>query len=429
MTAVNKGLNAAKVAALGIVLLLAHHFSVAQTADCDLKLDPTLAKELADITTDFTLGLEEDKAVVLLSELESLRAYDHWIVPYWEAIVQSSRSEEDALPLADEAIALAASRLDDSPAPCAIATLYGLKSHLLQQRARGAIRNRDIKGYREYQAQANLQLDNAVKNNPDSPLLLTMVSASTLRSGQATQRQQLSSWHGLQRAEQLLADLEGKDLYLIEGWNRSSIANMQAFAERQLNPAENLQNLSEFTVEEATEKIKGLPWQELLTDPEGDISNNNSGDGKAFYYHHDQAAQQVWFKLEQHNYINPNFPAVSISFDSDGDSENGAPWYGSNRAFKVDGMISVGVVQNRWHDVLGYNGFTDAEGITTRNWLNGATGVIKFYVDAAGKSYYLAVDRKHFGKAKSIRLIGSVGANALWNDDIGNSEVATIELE
>ncbi len=429
MTAFYKSLKAATVAALGVVLYMAPTFSVAQTTDCDLKLDPTLAQKLADITSDFALGIEEDKAVLMLSQLESLRTSNHWIVPYWESIVQSTRSEEDALPLADEALALAASQLGQSPASCAIAAMYGLKARLLQQRARAALRQRDIKEFREYQAQSNLQLDNAVKNNPDSPLLLIMVSSSALSSGQATQQQQLSSWHGLQRAEQLLADIEGKDAYLIEGWNRSSIANMQSFVGRQLNPKENLKNLSEFTVERATDKIQGLPWQELLTDPEGDIGNKNSGDGKAFYYHYDQATQQVWFKLEQHNDINPSFPAVSISFDNDGDSENGAPWYGSNREFKVDGMISVGVVQNRWYDVLGYNGFTDAEGITTRNWLNGATGVIQFYVDPEGRSYYLAVDRKHFGEAGSIRLIGSVGANALWNDDIGNSEVATIKLE
>ncbi len=38
----------------------------------------------------------------------------------------------------------------------------------------------------------------------------------------------------------------------------------------------------------------------------------------------------------------------------------------------VESMISVGIV---WKKVLRYNGFTDAQRIKTRNWLNGTAGV------------------------------------------------------
>lgn len=180
----------------------------------------------------------------------------------------------------------------------------------------------------------------------------------------------------------------------------------------------------------APESIQKFAWNLLLTDTIADGQNPNSSDGKALYYYHETQTDSIWFKLETHNRISTLDPAISISLDTDNDQSTGASWYGSNRTFKVDLMLSVGPVR-QGNGYSGYNGITDAEGITNREWINVIKGNLTYYFDRDGSAYYLGVKRTDLGEhTKSINLIGSVGANSRWNDDIGkDGTFATIELK
>jgi hypothetical protein len=67
--------------------------------------------------------------------------------------------------------------------------------------------------------------------------------------------------------------------------------------------------------------------------------------------------------------------------------------------------------------------------VKTRNWINEKSGVITFYIDAVTDSYILGVKRTDIApNFRRFNLIGSVGENAVWNDDIGEEGFATIEL-
>lgn len=185
-----------------------------------------------------------------------------------------------------------------------------------------------------------------------------------------------------------------------------------------------------FRTPELPEKIRQFAWNLLLEDTIADGRVPQSSDGKAFYYYHDLKSDSLWFKLETHNPISLINPAISVSIDTDNNQETGANWYGSNRQFKVDLMLSAGPVR-QGNGYAGYNGLTDAEGIKNRKWINVISNNLTVYFDPEGRAYYLGLKRKDLGAhSDTINLIGSVGANSMWNDDIGrDGDFATIKLK
>ena len=193
---------------------------------------------------------------------------------------------------------------------------------------------------------------------------------------------------------------------------------------------EPLENLSTFAVAAAPARFVTVEWTELTTDARGNGVEAESADGRALAYYYDAATDTLWFRLSIFGEIDPARPAVSISIDVDADQATGIPWYGTNSGFMFDKMLSVGPLEAAGALVRGYNGITNADGVTRRDWINERQGVLTFYVDAPGRAYIVGVARADISpNLATFHVIGSVGANALWNDDIGESGYATIDLE
>ncbi len=185
---------------------------------------------------------------------------------------------------------------------------------------------------------------------------------------------------------------------------------------------------SVFDVASAPDQLRALPWKVLATDPSGDDNRRGWGDGRTFAFHHDPAGDTLWFRWELHDGYDPETPAVSVAFDTDSNQLTGAPWYGSNKDFRFEVLVSVGPldrVQGGWR---GYNGVTDSVGVVTQSWMNRQQGGLVFYTDAPFEAYYLGVARSDVSPAlERFNVIGSVGRRARWNDDIG-SGFASVDL-
>ena len=188
-------------------------------------------------------------------------------------------------------------------------------------------------------------------------------------------------------------------------------------------------NLSTFEMTPVPENIKSFSWIKLLDDKSDDGDRKQSADGKEFYYFFDQKTDLLWFRFDLFNQINTENPAVSVAIDVDNDQNNGINWYGTNSKFKFEKMISVGPTKKQEDKFIGYNGITNQEGVREQNWINEKSGNIKFFFDKESNAYFIGVSRRDIDvNLKKFNVIGSVGQNALWNDDIGDSGFATIEL-
>lgn len=188
-------------------------------------------------------------------------------------------------------------------------------------------------------------------------------------------------------------------------------------------------HLSTFPISSVPTQIKNLDWIKLADDQAQDGKRENSADGKAFYYHYDIQTDTLWFKLELYNEISEEKPAVSVSIDTDTDQSTGVAWYGANASYTFEKMLSVGPINKEGEMYYGYNGITNQEGVSAGDWINEKQAVLAFYTDQSGKAYFIGVKRSDISpNLQQINVIGSVGKNALWNDDIGESGYATITL-
>lgn len=185
------------------------------------------------------------------------------------------------------------------------------------------------------------------------------------------------------------------------------------------------------------EKIKSVAWTKILEDEEKDCANLKAGrptgataDGKSLSYFFDKQSDMIWFKLETYTDTDTFSPAMSISLDTDFDQQTGAPWYGSNTKFTVDKMISAGP-KRQGDGYEGFNGITDEKGIRLSEWTNVLEDNVSFYFSPDEKCQYLGFKVSDIKPGmKKFNVIGSVGNNSIWNDDIGkDGTFATIELK
>ena len=188
-------------------------------------------------------------------------------------------------------------------------------------------------------------------------------------------------------------------------------------------------HLSTFEINPLPSTVENFDWIKLAEDQAQDGKRTNLADGKAFYYYYDAQTDTLWFKLSLYNQVNEEAPAVSVSIDTDTDQRTGVAWYGANSAFMFDKMLSVGPIGREGELYTGYNGITNQEGVATSDWINEKQGVLAFHMDRAGKAYFIGVKRSDIGPGlERMHVIGSVGEKALWNDDIGETGYATIDL-
>jgi hypothetical protein len=188
-------------------------------------------------------------------------------------------------------------------------------------------------------------------------------------------------------------------------------------------------HMTAFDIQPVPAGIRNYKWIKLMEDSPGDGRNKGSADGKALSYFYDADNDLLWFKLDLYSRVNWNMPAVSIAINTGADQNTGMNWYGANSKYKFDKMLSVGPTDRRDGEYFGYNGITNAAGVSARDWINEKSGDITLYIDAAEDSYMVGVKRTDIApNLRRFHVIGSVGENALWNDDIGESGFATIEL-
>ena len=190
------------------------------------------------------------------------------------------------------------------------------------------------------------------------------------------------------------------------------------------------QEFSTFLAPSTPELLREVEWVPLASDGEGDGRRANSADGRSFLLHYDDVTDTVWFRLELHRPLEDGYPALSVAVDTDADQASGISWYGANADFTFERMVSVGPREEVGDSLRGYNGVTDSTGVSTGDWINVQSGVVTFYVDPSGDGFVLGIAREDIAPGlRRFNVIGSVGSDARWNDDIGESGFAAVDLD
>ncbi len=175
--------------------------------------------------------------------------------------------------------------------------------------------------------------------------------------------------------------------------------------------------------------LKGITWTQLATDAENDGRHPNWADAKALSYFYDASNDTLWLKLDLSRLPNPNAFGINLVVDTDQNQQTGANWWGGNRAFKYDKLVSVWVIKAAGNSYRGTVGIADARGVQLGRYTNLFQNNLAFSADSEKKTMLLGCKSTDLDDDGNFNMIAAVGSNAGWNDDVPDTNSIAVNLQ
>jgi len=119
---------------------------------------------------------------------------------------------------------------------------------------------------------------------------------------------------------------------------------------------------------------------------------------------------------------------VNLVIDTGGDDSTKMNWWGANKTFRFDRLVTAWVTHRDKGDkgFEGTIGVGDAAGVNAKQLNNLRQNNLQIRLE--GDSIVIGVKRTDITDKVTMKLIAAVGSNEQWNDDIPNAGSATIDL-
>jgi len=166
-------------------------------------------------------------------------------------------------------------------------------------------------------------------------------------------------------------------------------------------------------------------WTVLAFDAKGDGRDPSLPDAAQLSYRYDQQQDMLWFRLSLYGKANPEAFGVNIVVDSGGNDAAKMNWWGANKDFKFDKLVTAWVTRanGRYQGTIGVG---DAAGAKAKNFNNLVQNNLE--VRTEGDAIVVGLKRSDLTDKMKISLIAAVGSNERWNDDIPNTMPVTLDL-
>ncbi len=166
-------------------------------------------------------------------------------------------------------------------------------------------------------------------------------------------------------------------------------------------------------------------WTVLAADPKGDGKDPSFADAASLSYRYDKQEDQLWFRIGLYGAPNPKAFGVNLVFDTGEDSGKKTNWWGANKVFAFDKILTVWVTQGD-NGYVGTIGIGDAAGVKARQITNLLQNNLQIRTES--NAIVIGVKRTDITDKMTMKLIAAVGSNERWNDDIPNVGSAAIDL-
>jgi len=163
----------------------------------------------------------------------------------------------------------------------------------------------------------------------------------------------------------------------------------------------------------------------LTFDVKGDGRDPSLADAAQLAYRYDKQQDLLWFRVSLYGVPNENAFGVNIVVDTGDDNAARMNWWGGNKTFKFDKLITAWVTRG----VKGYEGTVgvgDVAGVNAKQLNNLRQNNLQIRID--GDSILIGVKRAVVTDKLKMNVIAAVGSNDQWNDDIPNTGSAAIDL-
>jgi hypothetical protein len=159
--------------------------------------------------------------------------------------------------------------------------------------------------------------------------------------------------------------------------------------------------------------LSRLAWRELAEDPGGD-GKPRLPDARALSVATDPGRSIVWLRIDLQDAIPAEWMGVNLVLDTDGDPENGTPWWGKNTSFKFDRLVTawVFVAQDHYEGMIGVAPPDQvAAGLVTSD------DDLHLALDRSARRVYLGVPSRLFSLTQ-VRAVAAVGSSFIFSDDL-----------
>lgn len=178
----------------------------------------------------------------------------------------------------------------------------------------------------------------------------------------------------------------------------------------------------------STEAARSLSWRNLASEEAGDAQVARLPDARSLGYHYDASADRMWFRVQLESTPPGDWFGLNVAVDADRDQTNGSPWWGTNKAFHWDRLISAYLfrVGDRWQGILGV---ADSAGVARGEMGSLATTEVIVGADRDEPALFVGVPRASIDDDLEMNVIATVGSAMAPNDDVPNAGFATTKRQ
>src|SRR5216684_7765009 len=166
-------------------------------------------------------------------------------------------------------------------------------------------------------------------------------------------------------------------------------------------------------------------WTVIAVDPKGDGRDPSLPDAAQLSYRYDKRQDLLWFRVTLYGKANEESFGVNIVVDTGVEDADKMNWWGANKDFKIDKLVTVWVTRESG-GYRGTIGVGDATGAKAKNFNNLLQNNLQIRVE--GDSIVIGAKRTDLTDKMKMNLIAAVGSNQRWNDDIPNTRSITLDL-
>jgi hypothetical protein len=176
----------------------------------------------------------------------------------------------------------------------------------------------------------------------------------------------------------------------------------------------------------ALDSIPKTGWRDLGADPERDGVSPVLPDAIRFEAIPVANGDMLWSRISLRETPHDRWMGVNLAFDVDGDPANGFAWWGANKAFKFDRIVTVWCFRVA-DGCQGYIGVADGAQATAGQFVAGGAARLRVAIDRERRAFVVGVPRDLLGiGAADVRLLGAVGSAIIYADDVPNQGAAVL---
>jgi len=159
--------------------------------------------------------------------------------------------------------------------------------------------------------------------------------------------------------------------------------------------------------------LSGLAWRELARDPEGD-GKPGLPDARALFVAPDPHRPLTWVRIDLEGGIPAAWMGVNLVLETDGDPSDGSAWWGNDKTFRFDRLVTAWVFTVDRH-------FEGSVGIVPSD--QAAAGLVTndeqvhLALDRSARRVYLGVPAEVLA-APGTRALAAVGSAFVFSDDL-----------